>query len=134
MIHDSLLIMQELGKFNFKINFIPIRLVKHMSFNINELKHQIKTTKDYHYLHLKCDVLLLVDVFGKFRNNSLKNYGLCPSHYLSAPALSWDALLNTTKAELELTSYTDMYLFFEKGTRGGVSYISKRSSKVNNKH
>ena len=38
----------------------------------------------YHGLYLKCDILLLADVFGKFRNNSLKNYGLCPSHYLSA--------------------------------------------------
>ena len=35
--------------------------------------------KDYHDLHLKCDVLLLADVFGKFRNNSLKNYELCPT-------------------------------------------------------
>ena len=52
--------------------------------------------KDYHNLYLKCDVLLLADVFEKFRNNSLKNYGLCPSHYLSAPDLSSDAMLNMT--------------------------------------
>ena len=44
----------------------------------------MKSTKDYHDLYLKCDVLLLADVFEKFRNNSLKNYGLCRSHYLSA--------------------------------------------------
>ena len=44
--------------------------------------------KDYHDLHLKWDVLLLADVFEKFRNNSLTNYGLCPSHYLSAPVFS----------------------------------------------
>ena len=37
---------------------------------------------------LKFDVLLLDDMFEKFRNNSLKNYGLCPSYYLSAPGLS----------------------------------------------
>ena len=41
--------------------------------------------KDFHDLYFKCDMLLLA-VFEKFRNNSLKNYGLCPSHYLSAPA------------------------------------------------
>ena len=40
--------------------------------------------KDYHNFSLKCDVLLLADVFEKFRNNNLKNYELCPSHYLSA--------------------------------------------------
>ena len=28
--------------------------------------------KDYHDLYLKCDVLLLADVFEKFGNNSLK--------------------------------------------------------------
>ena len=44
--------------------------------------------KDYHDLYLKCNVLLLVDMFEKFRNNSLKNYGLCSSHYLSALVLS----------------------------------------------
>ena len=47
-------------------------------------KFGMKTMKDYHNWHLKCDVLLLADVFEKFRINSLKNCGLCPSHYLSA--------------------------------------------------
>ena len=36
-------------------------------------KFEVKTMKDYHNLYLKCDVLLLGDVFEKFRNNSLKN-------------------------------------------------------------
>ena len=37
-------------------------------------KFEMKTMKDYHELCLKYDVLLLADVFEKFRNNSLKNY------------------------------------------------------------
>ena len=81
-------------------------------------------------LHLECDVLLLADVFGKFRN-SLKNYGLCPSHYLSTPALSWDAMLNMTKIKLELISDHDMYIFFEKGMRGEVS---NRYTKASNRY
>ena len=94
----------------------------------------MKTMKDYHDLYLKCDVLLLADVFEKFRNNSLKNYGLCPSHYLSTTGLSWDAMLKMTKIELEFISDPDMHIFFEKGTRGGISYISSRYSKANNKY
>ena len=148
--------MQELDKFNLKINVIPNGLEKYMSFNINnklvfidsfqflsssldslvldlvqqkkfcpyvymsdfvkfkeELrckekfytslagkklvmknmtnvpkvwnKFKMKTIKDYLDLYLKYDALLLADVLEKFRNNSLKNYGLCLSHYLSAP-------------------------------------------------
>ena len=50
----------------------------------------MKRIKYYHYLYLNCNVLLLAGGFEKFRNNSLKNYGLCPSHYLSALALSWE--------------------------------------------
>ena len=93
-------------------------------------KFEMKTIKDYHNLYLKCDALLLADV----RNNSLKNYGLFPSHYLSAPAISWDAMLNMTKLELEIIPDPDMYIFFEKGTKGGVSYISSRYGKAKNKY
>ena len=35
-------------------------------------KFKMKTMKDYHNLFLKCEVLLLADVFEKFRNESLK--------------------------------------------------------------
>ena len=53
---------------------------------------------------------------------------------MSASAISWDAMLNMRKVELELTTDADMHLFFEKGMRDGVSYISKRYSKVNSKY
>ena len=69
----------------------------------------MKTMTDYHYLFLKCNVLLLADMFEKFRNSSLKNYGLCPSHYLSAPALSWDAMLNNKKVDFEHISDASSY-------------------------
>ena len=49
----------------------------------------MKTMKDYHDLYLKCDVPLLADVFEKFWKDSLKDYRLGLSHYLSALALSW---------------------------------------------
>ena len=95
-------------------------------------RFEIKTIKHYH--NLKYNVLLLVDLSEKFRNSSLTNYGLCSSHYLSAPDLSWDAMLDMKKVYLELISDVDMYLFFEKGMRDRVSYISKTYSKANNKY
>ena len=39
-----------------------------------------------------------------------------------------------TKFQLELASDPGMNLFFEKDMRGGVSNISKRYNKSNNKH
>ena len=89
-------------------------------------KFEMKTMKDYHNLCLKCDVSLLADVFEKFRNCSLKNYGLCPSHYLSTPRLSWDPIFKMTKIGLDLIPDTDVCIFFEKGTRGKISHISNR--------
>ena len=82
--------------------------------------------KDYHDLHLKCDVLLLGDMFEKFKTSSLRNYQLCQSHYLSAPALSWNVMFSMTKVELELISDADMYSFFKKGMAGRVYHISER--------
>ena len=71
-------------------------------------KFQIKTMNYYHDLYIKCDALLLADVFKKFRNNSLKNHRLCPSHYMSVPVISWNAMYNKSKVELELISDPDM--------------------------
>ena len=51
--------------------------------------------------------------------------------FLSAPTLSWEAMLNMTKVELELIPDRDMYIFFEKGTGGIISYIFNRCSKAN---
>ena len=73
-------------------------------------------------------------MFETFRNKNLENYGLCPSHYMSAPGLSWDTMLKMRKIELELIPDQDMFIFFNKGTRGGISYISNRYSKANNKY
>ena len=90
--------------------------------------------KDYRNLYLKYDVLWLADVFGEFRNISLMNYWLCPNHYLNAPGLSWNAMLKMRNIELDLIWDPDINIFFEKGTGGGISYISNRYYKANNKY
>ena len=107
---------------------------------INEIEYQkainvwkvfkIKTLRGYHDLYLKTDVLLLCDVFERFIKTCLEYCSLDPSHYFSSPGLSWDALLKMTGIKLELISDIDMHLFIEKGMTGGISYISKRYSNV----
>ena len=90
--------------------------------------------KDYHNLYNETDVLLLADVFESFRNICIKNYKLDPAHYYTAPGLAWDACLKMTGVKLELLSDIDMLLMVEKGIRGGVSMISNRYGKANNKY
>ena len=47
-------------------------------------------------------------------------------------SLSWDAVLNMAIVEVGLISDAKMYLFFEKGMRGRICYVSKRYG--NNKY
>ena len=90
--------------------------------------------KSYYNFDLKCDALLLVDVFEKFRNSNLKiNWVMSESLFLYL-SLNWDTMLSMTKVELELILDSDMYLFFAKGMKSGVSYFSNRYSKANNKY
>ena len=94
----------------------------------------MKNMGDYHDHYLKKDVLLLADVFEKFIDTCLKFYKLDPCHYFSSPGLSWDAMLKMTGVKLEKIFDIDMCLFIEKGLRGGIYYIAKRYSEVNNKY
>ena len=95
-----------------------------------EKKIEMKTMKAYHPdLYLKYDVFLLTNVFEKFRNNSLKNVGLCPSHYLSASVLNWDAMLKTTKIKkINIYIYTICRCSKAKN-KYLISYDSKQESK-----
>ena len=64
----------------------------------------------------------------------MKNYRLDPCNYYTTPGLTGDAGLMKTDVKLELLSDMDKMLFCEKGLRGGISMISKRYCKANNKY
>jgi DNA polymerase type B, organellar and viral. len=93
---------------------------------------QCQTLGEYSDTYLISDVLLLADIFENFRKVSLQNYNLDPAQYVTAPSLSWDAMLRKTGVTLELLTDIDMLHFFRKGIRGGVSQCSNRKAIANN--
>lgn len=86
----------------------------------------------YTDLYLKCDVLILCDIFENFRKICLQHYRLDPVYYVSSPGLSWDAMLLYTGVKLQLIDDLEMYQMFEKGIRGGLAQCSLRYAKANN--
>src|SRR5258708_40096518 len=80
------------------------------------------------------DTSLLADVFQAFRKTILSRYELDPCHFYSAPGLAWAAALKKTNITLELITDIDMYQFIENGIRGGITQVSKRYCRANNKY
>ena len=95
---------------------------------------EIKNVGEYHDLCAQTDTVLLVDVFENFRNKCIETYELDPLHFVSAPSLAWQACLKRTSVELELLPDIDMLLMIEERIRGGISQVSHRYSKANNKY
>ena len=94
-----------------------------------------KNFGEYLMLCLKTDIILLADVFEKCLRLFDQVYGFEPCHYYSAPNISWDAMLKTTKVKLDLLSDIEMLLFCERAIRGGLNGIGeKRYMKANNKY
>ena len=79
------------------------------------------TYEEYHNLYLKIDVLLLCDVFEKFRKMCVEYYQLDVARYLTAPSLAWDPMLLYTSVEIELLTEDkqDLHTMLEDHMRGG---------------
>lgn len=93
---------------------------------------KIETLGSYSDLYLKLDVLLLSDVFENFRDLCLESYYLDCAHYYTLPGFTFDCMLKYTGVELELLTDYDMFMFIEKGIRGGITTCVKRHCVANN--
>lgn len=86
---------------------------------------ELKTLVEYHDLYLTTDVLLLADVFEKFRKTCFETYHLDPAHYYSSPGLAWDAMLKMTGIELELVNDRELHDIIDKGIRQQIIIVIK---------
>ena len=86
---------------------------------------------DYHDIYLKCDVLLLAELFEKFRATCSEHYGLDAVHYCTALGLAWDAALIMLRVSLGLITDVDMYHYVENSIRSGISMITTRHDQAN---
>ena len=91
----------------------------------------MKTLREWHDFYLTLDVLLLVDIFQRFRLTMLKSQGLDCLHFPSLPSMTLQLALKPTGVELELITRADIYLMIEAGIRGGLSFVSQRHAKAN---
>ena len=81
-----------------------------------------RTMADYHDIYLQLDVLLLADLFEKFRTTCLD-----PVHYYTTPGLTREAPPTMSRVDLQIITDVDMYHFVENSIRGGISMISTQN-------
>ena len=84
-----------------------------------------KTFNDYMISYLHLDVFLLADVFEEFRSVTLKEDGLDPVHFISLPGLSYQSAFKMTGETIHLLQDAEMYSLFERGIRGGLTFVNK---------
>ena len=104
-----------------------------------------KNMDDYMKLYYGLDVILLAEIFVKYREMAIKHFALDPIYYLGIPGLSFDIMLKMYYDEerkdeeeighdleakppgsLDLFHNPAMEHFFTPGIRGGQSFIATR--------
>ena len=109
---------------------------------INDYEHaknvwnvfQCNSLKEYLYLYLLCDVLLLADLMENFRVNCRSGYDLDPVYFVSSPHLAWNAMLKKSNLNIELIGNPEIYRLIQPNIRGGICHCSVRYARANNKY
>jgi len=73
-------------------------------------------------------------MFSKILENFFKKCISLTINYVTAPSISWDAMLKYTNVHLELISHGDMYNFLKKAVHGGLTQCTQRTSIANNEY
>ena len=72
------------------------------------------------------DTLLLAQVFEEFRTESLNNFNMDPSHFISLPGFAYNAFLKHTEVNLEYITDHEIFEMLSSNLRGGHSFCSQR--------
>jgi hypothetical protein len=95
----------------------------------NEVKNlydkHCKTFKDYHDIYLRGNVILLAEVFEKYRDLSIESYGLDPAWYVSGPSFFYNAMMKMCKARLPLIKDEELYRLVRNNIRGGICGVGE---------
>ncbi|CAG9824524.1 unnamed protein product [Phaedon cochleariae] len=110
-----------------KLNEKPCPRRHYLKANVVWNEFNCQDLGQYVDIYMKTDIMLLTDVFEKFRTSCLRTYNLDPAHYYTLPGFTWDAMLYKTGQELKLLANVDMFLFVERGIRGGFSQICSKT-------
>ena len=78
------------------------------TLNIRDIGH-------YSDVYLKCDVLLLSEVFEDFREKCLKSHKIDAAQHITLAGFTFDAAFLFSDVKLELLTDVDMLLMVEKG-------------------
>ena len=92
------------------------------------------TCKEYHMAYLKCDVLLLDDVFEKLQEDMHELLQAGPNQLFNNSIVSMECSAITDQ-KLYLISNINMLNMLEKMKRGGLCFAgSQRYVQANNQH
>ena len=83
----------------------------------------IKDGEELTKLYCKSDVILLADVFEKFKKVSNEKYGINPIYCVSLPGCTYQCALNYTDIKLQTLQDKDLILLKENNIRGGISSV-----------
>ena len=87
---------------------------------------EMKDMCEYMEFYCFCDTLLLAEVFEKFREECMGNFGMDPTHFISLPGFAYQAFLKTTDVQLEYITDPEIYDMLSDNLRGGHSFASQR--------
>ena len=142
--YDAHLLIRELAKYTEDMGVIAKNVEDYISFSIkvkvdkyidkegNEKYKEIELRFIDSFKFMSSSLDSLVNVFESFRDVCMKNYGLDPAHFYTAPGLAWKACLKKTGVRLELLQDPDILLMFERGIRGGITQSVHRWAAANN--